>query len=91
MKERLFAFHVAAPPPATATPLYQASFGGEACGIVVNAAPAPEGGSDLLAVVRWSALGEPALHLGTPDGPALAPLPLPYDIPAPTAANRPKL
>jgi len=91
MKERLFAFHVEARPPATATPLYHATFGAQACGIVVNAATAPGGGSDLLAVVQWSALADPALHLGAPDGPTLAPLPLPYDIPAPSAANRPKL
>jgi folate-binding protein YgfZ len=91
MKERLFAFHVAVPPPATATPLYDATFGAQACGVVVNAASAPEGGSDLLAVVQWSALTGPGLHLGAPDGPMLEPLPLPYDIPAPSAASRPRL
>jgi folate-binding protein YgfZ len=41
MKERLFAFHVAAPPPAPATSLYHAAFGAQACGTVVNAAAAP--------------------------------------------------
>jgi folate-binding protein YgfZ len=91
MKERLFAFHVAAPPPAPATLLYHAAFGAQACGTVVNAAAAPTGGSDLLAVVQWSALADPGLRLGAPDGPALTPLPLPYDVPAPTAANRPRL
>ena len=69
--------------PRPATPLYHAAFGNQACGTVVNAAAAPEGGSDLLAVVQWNALAERALHLGAPDGPALAPLPLPYDVPAP--------
>ncbi len=58
---------------------------------MVNAAPAPEGGSDLLAVVQWSALEAGDLHLGAPDGPVLAPRTLPYDIPAPTAPDRPKL
>lgn len=91
LKERLFAFHVAASPPAPATPLYHPAFGTQACGTVVNAAAAPAGGSDLLAVVQWSAVAEPALHLGAPEGPALAPLPLPYDVPAPSAVTRPKL
>ncbi|MEO8753623.1 MAG: folate-binding protein [Casimicrobiaceae bacterium] len=91
LKERLFAFHVAAPPPAPATPLYHAAFGGQACGTVVNAAAAPEGGSDLLAVVQWAALADSALHLGAPEGPALAPLPLPYEVPPPTASSRPRL
>jgi tRNA-modifying protein YgfZ len=92
LKERLRAFHVAGDDvPAPATPLYHASFGEQACGTVVNAAPAPEGGSDLLAVVQWSALAAGDLHLGTPDGPVLAPRTLPYDIPAPTTPDRPKL
>ena len=50
----------------------------------------PGGGSDLLAILQLSALDGP-LHLGSPDGPALAPLPLPYAIPVPAASNRPKL
>ena len=91
LKERLFAFHVAAPPPVPATPLYHVSFGAQACGTVVNAAAAPTGGSDLLAVVQWSALADSAVHLGTPDGPVLAPLPLPYAVPPPVAGSRPKL
>ncbi len=91
MKERLFAFHVAAPPPAPATPLYHATFGDQACGTVVNAAAAPTGGSDLLAVVQWAAVADSAIHLGAPDGPMLEPLPLPYEIPPPSAASRPKL
>ena len=91
MKERLFAFHVDAKPPAAATPLFHPEFGAQACGTVVNAAAAPEGGSDLLAVVQWSALAAPALHLGAPEGPTLTPLPLPYDVPDPSTASRPKL
>jgi len=91
LKERLLAFHVGAPPPAPATKLFAATFGDQACGTVVNAAPAPAGGSDLLAVVQWAALADPALCLGTPGGPALAPFALPYVVPSPAAPNRPKL
>ncbi len=91
LKERLFAFHVAGPPPAPATRLFGAPFGDQPCGTVVNAAPAPAGGSDLLAVVQWAAAEAGALHLDSPDGPPLAPRALPYAVPVPTAPERPKL
>jgi hypothetical protein len=58
--------------------------------MVVDAASAPDEGVDLLAILQLSALGGP-LHLGTPDGPALTPLPLPYSLPASVAPTRPKL
>ena len=82
LKERMHLFHVDAPPPPPGTRIYGAVFGDQACGTVVDAAPSPPAGSDLLAVVQMTALDGP-LHLGSPDGPALAPLPLPYAIPAP--------
>jgi len=92
LKERLFAFHVDAPPPAPATPVYSPVFGEQACGTVVNAAASPEGGSDLLAVVQWAAAtAADALHLGAPDGPALAARALPYAVPVPAAPDRPRL
>jgi tRNA-modifying protein YgfZ len=92
LKERLFAFHVAAPPPSPATPVYSPVFGEQACGTVVNAAASPEGGSDLLAVVQWAAAtADDALHLGAPDGPPLAARALPYAVPVPAAPDRPKL
>jgi len=92
LKERLFAFHVDAPPPAPATPVYSPVFGEQACGTVVNAASSPDGGSDLLAVVQWAAAdAEGALRLGTPDGPPLSARALPYAVPAPVAPERPKL
>jgi folate-binding protein YgfZ len=90
LKERMHLFHADGAPPPPATRIYSAVFGDQACGTVVDAASAPEGGVDLLAVLQLSALGG-ALHLGTPDGPTLAPLALPYSIPASVAPNRPKL
>jgi folate-binding protein YgfZ len=89
-KERMHLFHADAPPPPPATKIYGAVFADQACGTVVDAAPAPKGGADLLAILQLSALDGP-LHLGRPDGPVLTPLPLPYAIPAPVAPNRPKL
>jgi folate-binding protein YgfZ len=90
LKERMHLFHADAPPPLQGAKLFGAMFGDQACGTVVEAAPSPEGGSDLLAVVQLSAL-DGALHVGTPDGPVLAPLALPYALPAATAPNRPKV
>jgi folate-binding protein YgfZ len=89
-KERMHLFHADGPPPPPATKIYGAIFGDQACGTVVDAASAPGGGSDLLAILQLSALDGP-LHLGSQDGPALAPLPLPYAIPVPVAPNRPQL
>jgi tRNA-modifying protein YgfZ len=52
------------------------------CGMVVNAAPAPDGGADLLAEIKLAALESGSVHLGAADGPALRFLPLPYALPA---------
>lgn len=90
LKERLFAFHADGPPPAPGTPLYSAVFQDQACGTVVNAAPAPDGGSDLLAVLQWSA-AQQEVRLAAADGPVLALRALPYAVPEPVAAERPKL
>jgi folate-binding protein YgfZ len=84
LKERLFAFHADGAAPAAGARLYGSAFGDQACGLVVNAAPAPGGGSDFLAVVQLAAVEAGDLRLGAPDGLALAPLPLPYEVPPPT-------
>ncbi len=91
LKERLHAFHAPGAPPAPATRIYSGVFGEQSCGTVVNAAPAPTGGSDLLAVLQWAAHDAGDLHLGTPDGPLLVPRSLPYEVPLPVPQNRPKL
>ena len=90
LKERMHLFHLDGPPPIPGTRLFGAVFGDQACGTVIDAALAPESGSDLLAVVQLSALDGP-LHVGTPDGALLAPLALPYSLPSPAAPSRPKL
>lgn len=91
LKERLVRLHHDGPAPAPGTSLYSPVFGGQACGTIVNAAPAPEGGSDMLAVAQTSATASGTLQLGHPDGPALTLLDLPYAVPAPAAPQRPKL
>ncbi|RDU99308.1 YgfZ/GcvT domain-containing protein [Trinickia dinghuensis] len=52
------------------------------CGMLVNAAPAPREGFDVLAEVKLSALENGTVHLGAADGPLLAFLPLPYALPS---------
>ncbi len=91
LKERLVRLHHDGPAPAPGSPVYSPVFGDQACGTVANAAPAPGGGSDVLAVAQISATTSGPLHLGQPDGPALTPLALPYAVPAAVAPNRPKL
>jgi len=90
LKERMHLFHVEGPPPPPGTRVFGTVFGDQACGTVVEAASSPDGGSDLLAVVQMSAL-DGLLRVGTADGPVLAPLALPYPLPAAAAPNRPKL
>ncbi len=59
--------------------LFAEEMPGQASGTVVNAAPAPDGGSELLAVAQISVLeGAKPIRLRAPEGPALELLPLPY-------------
>jgi folate-binding protein YgfZ len=61
-----------------AADVFAADVHGQAVGTIVNAAPAPEGGSELLAVVQIDSLESGStLHLGAPDGPRLELLSLP--------------
>jgi len=87
LKERLALAHVDAPPPAAGERLFALSFGDQACGSVVNAAAAPGGGADLLAVLQLAARDGGDVRVGSPDGPTLTLLPLPYALPE-TAAQR---
>ena len=56
LKERMQLFHADGPLPAPATKIYGTVFGDQACGTVVDAAKAPGGGVDLLAILQLSAL-----------------------------------
>ncbi|WP_322059710.1 folate-binding protein [Paraburkholderia sp. J63] len=62
--------------------LFHSEDPGQPCGMIVNAAAAPEGGVDLLAEIKLAALESGSVHLGAADGPALRILPLPYALPA---------
>jgi folate-binding protein YgfZ len=85
LKERTYLFHVEATNVAAGERIYSPAFEGQACGTVINAAPAPGGGTDLLAVLQIAAAERGDARLAAPDGALLVALPLPYSIPAPSA------
>jgi hypothetical protein len=60
--------------------LYGAAFGEQACGTIVNAAPSPQGGYDVLAVIQIAAAESNDVRWKATDGPRLAFLALPYPI-----------
>lgn len=79
-KRRMFLAHVDAEAAAGDT-LFAEDLGDQASGTVVNAAPAPGGGCDLLAVVHAASAAGSAVRLRSLSGPALAFRPLPYAVP----------
>ncbi len=81
LKRRMYLAHVAAK-AAAGEALYSPELTGQPCGMVVNAAPAPGGGSDLLAVMLVSSREAGEVRLGSPDGPRLEFKPLPYRLEA---------
>jgi tRNA-modifying protein YgfZ len=87
LKERLALAHVAGASPVPGDRLFSRAFGDQACGSVVNAANAPGGGVDLLAVMQLAARDNGAVRLGARDGRELALLPLPYPLPAAAPAR----
>ncbi|MDP2252568.1 MAG: folate-binding protein, partial [Thiobacillus sp.] len=80
LKRRMFLAHVDAE-AAPGDPLYSADMDGQATGTVVNAAPAPAGGFDVLAVAQIESANTQTLHLKAADGAALTLKPLPYALP----------
>jgi len=80
LKRRMFLAHVDAA-AAPGDSLYSADIEGQATGTVVNAAPAPAGGFDVLAVAQVESAATQTLHLKAADGAALTLKPLPYVLP----------
>jgi folate-binding protein YgfZ len=88
MKERMVLAHANVNAIGSGTRLFSASFGDQPCGSVLNAASAPGGGTDLLAVCQLAASASGDLRLGAADGASLSLLPLPYDLPVTSGAAR---
>ncbi len=80
-KRRLYLAHVRAEGiPVPSQPLYSASLGDQTAGTVVNAAPAPGGGFDVLAVVQTASVAGDRVHLGSRSGAELHFRDLPYSV-----------
>jgi folate-binding protein YgfZ len=83
LKQRMYLANLAgdaAPQPGDR--LYSTDMGDQASGTVVNAAPSPDGGHDLLAVIQMSSAESGAIHWKGQDGPELRFLKLPYQVDA---------
>ena len=83
LKRRMALAHVAGEAPAPGQKVYSRAFGDQAAGEVVNSAPSPEGGADLLVVAQLESLRDGDLRLGSPDGAPLAIRRQPAETPAP--------
>ncbi|MDB5804615.1 MAG: ygfZ [Betaproteobacteria bacterium] len=81
VKRRAYLAHVEAEAKA-GDALFATDMNGQESGLVANAAPAPGGGSDVLAVIQIQSHAQAQIHLGAADGPQLHFAELPYTIPA---------
>ncbi|MFZ5510878.1 MAG: YgfZ/GcvT domain-containing protein [Pseudomonadota bacterium] len=79
LKRRMYLAHLAEG-AAPGSELFSPDLPDQACGMVVNSAPAPEGGSDVLAVMQMSSAEGGDVRLGSQDGPRLVLRPLPYAV-----------
>jgi hypothetical protein len=81
-KRRLYRAHVrAGSAPVPGATLYSDDLGDQAAGTIVNAASAPGGGFDVLAVVQTASAASAAVRLGSRSGAQLHFRSLPYSVP----------
>lgn len=81
-KRRMYLAHIDGnEAPQAGDELYSDDLPEQATGMIVNAAPAGDGGFDVLAVIQISSAEGHALHLKSIQGPALSLQSLPYAIP----------
>jgi hypothetical protein len=81
LKRRMYRAHLAgSQAPAPGAHLYSPDLPDQSCGTVVESAPAPGGGYELLAVMQMSSAEGGDVRLGSADGPRLAFRPLPYPL-----------
>ncbi len=81
-KRRMYLAHLdGGEAPRPGDELFSAGMEGQACGMIANAAPAPGGGHDVLAVVQIAIRETQTVHWKSLQGTALEFLPLPYPLP----------
>ncbi|HSS69539.1 MAG TPA: folate-binding protein [Casimicrobiaceae bacterium] len=88
LKERTVLAHTVATTVAPGMRLFSSSFSDQPCGSLLNAASAPTGGTDFLAVCQVAASASGDLRLGAADGVPLSLLPLHYELPGSSGAAR---
>lgn len=88
LKRRMYLAHIDAlahidstEPPQAGDELFSADMEGQASGMLANAAAAPTGGYDVLAVLQTSSRETQTVHWKSQQGAALQFLPLPYTLP----------
>jgi folate-binding protein YgfZ len=82
LKRRMFQAHIdSSDAPQAGDELFSTDMEGQASGMIVNAAPAPGGGYDVLASVQSSSHDTQAIHWKSLQGAALQFMPLPYSLP----------
>jgi folate-binding protein YgfZ len=82
LKRRMFLAHLdSSDAPQAGDELFSADMEGQSSGMIVNAAPAPGGGNDVLASVQISSHDTQAIHWKSLQGEELQFLPLPYPLP----------
>jgi hypothetical protein len=77
----MYLAHIDADDVAAGDELFSADLEGQASGMIVNAAPAPGGGHDVLAVIQIDSAQHEPIHWKAGDGPLLDLKVLPYPIP----------
>ena len=82
-KRRTLPATVAAERVAAGMEVFSSADPGQPCGMVVNAEPSGQGRFDCLVETKTAALEGGSVHLGAPDGPALAFGALPYSLAEP--------
>ena len=81
LKRRMYLAHIQSATSIMAgDELFSADMAEQSSGMIVNAAPSPDGGFDALAVIQMSSVEAGSVHWKSPDGPALEILPLPYTL-----------
>jgi len=81
LKQRMYLASVLeGAPPQPGDKLYSPETGTQSCGMILSAAPGPDGLFDVLAVMQIAAAEHREIHLGSPDGPELELEALPYKV-----------
>ncbi|AKH38181.1 MULTISPECIES: CAF17-like 4Fe-4S cluster assembly/insertion protein YgfZ [Nitrosomonas] len=82
LKRRMYLANIASSQPVMAgDQLFSAELPEQSCGIIVNAAPSPEGGFDALAVIQTNSVESGKIFWKNLEGPVLQIFSLPYLLP----------